>query len=79
MLDKALTWFINGWVGLIAALNLVAVAGFFYAASTLWDGLAKVGEIYNPLNIWNYLAEIVALSPALAVYLWRERRRRRQT
>ena len=33
-------------------------------------------EIYSPTNIANWLLEIVALSPAIAAYIWRERRRK---
>jgi hypothetical protein len=32
--DQALGWFVKGWIGLIAVLNLVSVIGVFVAAPT---------------------------------------------
>ena len=39
-------------------------------------GLQEVREIYSPLNVINWLLELVILSPALVAYVWRERRRK---
>lgn len=76
-LDKALTWFASGWVILIVAVNLAAIAGLMLTAASFGAGVAKVRDIYSPFNIVNWLAELIALSPALAAYWWRERRRAR--
>jgi hypothetical protein len=77
MLDKALTWFANVWIGLIAVLNLIAIIGFVVAAPALWDSIAKVQEIYSPFNVWNWIAELVALSPAVGAIAWRDQRLKR--
>ena len=76
--DKALTWFANVWIGLIAILNIAAIVGILVGAPTLWDGIAKVQEIYSPFNVWNMVAEIVALSPAFGARVWRDRRLKRR-
>ena len=76
--DRALTFFANVWVGLIAVLNLIAIIGFVVAAPTLWDGIAKVQEIYSPFNVWNWIVEVVALSPAVGAIAWRDRRLKRR-
>ena len=33
--------------------------------------------IYSPLNLWSWIAEVVALSPAFAAIAWRDRRLKR--
>jgi len=76
-LDRVLTWFIRLWVGLVILLNVVAMIGFMWAAPTVWAGIAKIQDIYNPYNVWNFVAEAVAVSPALGALAWRERRRAR--
>lgn len=74
-LDKALTWFIRFWMGLVVILNIIAISGFILVAPTVWAGLAKIQDVYSPFNIWNWLAEFVLLTPALGAMTWRERRR----
>ena len=78
ILDKALTWFANAWIGLIAFLNLIAIIGFMVTAPTFWDGIAKVQEIHSPFNVWNLIAEVIALSPAVGAIAWRDRRLKRR-
>jgi hypothetical protein len=76
-LDKAMTWFIGFWVGLVVLINVVAMIGFMMAAPTMWAGIAQIQEIYSPFNIKNWIAEVVAVSPAFAVFAWQNRRRSR--
>jgi hypothetical protein len=76
-LDKVATWFINAWTGLFFLVNLAAMLGFMKAAPTVWAGIAQIQEIYSPFNLWNWLAEVVSLLPALGVLVWRDRRRSR--
>jgi hypothetical protein len=77
ILDRALTWFINGWVGLIVILNIIAIVGMFLLAPTIWAGIAKILATYSPWNPWNLAAEVISLSPAIGAHVWRERRRNR--
>jgi hypothetical protein len=48
----------------------------FASADSTDDAMQQFREIYSPTNIANWLLEIVALSPAIAAYIWRERRRK---
>jgi membrane protein implicated in regulation of membrane protease activity len=74
-MDKALTWFIGLWIGLVVLLNVLALIGFFIAAPSASAAIAKIAEIYSPLNGWNWLAEVVSLLPAAGALTWRNRRR----
>ena len=76
-LDRAVTWFIGLWIGLVILLNIVAVLGFVMSAPTVWAGIAKIQDTYSPLNLWNWIAEVVSLLPALGALAWRNRRRSR--
>jgi hypothetical protein len=49
-MDKALTWFICLWIGLVVLLNILAVIGFFMAASSASAAVAKIAETYSPFN-----------------------------
>jgi len=40
------------------------------------QALHQVQEIYSPLNVMNWLLELLILSPALIAYVWRARRRK---
>jgi len=73
-MDKALTIFINVWVGLVVIVNVLGIAGQFYLHG-IGGGIAYIQETYSPFNVVNYVMEIVALSPAIGAYYWRERRR----
>ena len=77
-MDRVLTWFIWIWVGLIMALNAIAIVGMFANAESFWAGVARVRETYSPFNVANFLVELIVLSPAIIAYWWRERRRERQ-
>ena len=76
-MDKALTWFIGLWVGLVVLLNVVAMLGLVLAAEGLGSGLRRIAEVYSPFNVANWVMELVALAPALGAWWWRERRRQR--
>lgn len=75
-MDKALTWFIRIWVGLIVLLNVAAIIGFFATAPSFWAGIARVQETYSPFNVVNWIVEVISLSPALAAMWWRDKRRK---
>jgi hypothetical protein len=74
-MDKTLTWFIRCWVVLAVVVNVVAMFGLFLGAANFRAGLARVREIYSPFNVFNFLAEMVLLSPAIAALYLRNRRR----
>ena len=73
-LDKALDWFIGAWVALALLVNAASIFLIVAGAPTIWDGLLLVREIYNPFNVWNGLAEILLLSPAVAAFTWKNKR-----
>jgi hypothetical protein len=50
------------WVGLVVLLDVVAMIGFMMTAPTVWAGIAKIQEIYSPVNLTNWLAEGIAVS-----------------
>ena len=74
ILDNSLTWFAKVWVRLIIALNFILIIGLVITAPTIWSGLVNLLAIYSPLNVWSWIAEVVALSPAFAATAWRDRR-----
>jgi hypothetical protein len=75
-MDKTLTAFIWVWVSMILLANIFGIWGLFASADSTDDAMQQFREIYSPTNIANWLLEIVALSPAIAAYIWRERRRK---
>jgi hypothetical protein len=74
--DNALTWFAKIWIVFVVVLNLFCIVGLVASAPTLWVGVGKLSGIYSPLSIWNWVAEVVALSPALGAIAWRDRRQK---
>lgn len=77
-LDKALTWFIRGWVALVVALNLFSIAAIFIVADSVGAGLSRLWSIFSPYNLTNYFLEVALLSPAIGAALWRDNRRKRE-
>ncbi len=77
ILDNGLTWFAKVWVRLIIALNFILIIGLVITAPTTWSGVVNLLAIYSPLNLWSWIAEVVALSPAFAAIAWRDRRLKR--
>ena len=75
---KILTVFINCWVVLIVLLNFIAIIIMLITSPTLWDGFVRVRDTYQPFNIWNYIAEVIALSPALLAIYIRDRMREKR-
>ena len=74
--DQALMWFAKIWITVIVVLNVAGMIGLVLSATTLWTGIAKLSEIWSPFNIWTWIAEAVALSPALGAMAWQDRRLR---
>ena len=75
-MDRALSFFIYIWAGLFFALNVIGIIGQFYLHG-FSGGVSYIQEIYSPFNIINFIVMIVSLSPAIGVYYWRERRRKK--
>jgi hypothetical protein len=75
-LDQTLTSFIWVWLTLILLLNIFGIVGLFMSADSGEQALHQVQEIYSPLNVMNWLLELLILSPALIAYVWRARRRK---
>lgn len=76
-MDTALTWFIRIWTGLFAIAFALSV-GFVFVTEGSWVGLAKLQKWLSPFNLASLIVNAVLLSPALAAYWWRERRREKQ-
>jgi hypothetical protein len=76
-MDRALTWFINGWFVVAALVNITAIIGLFIGAGGFWTGWLRVTHTFSPFNFINWVAELVLLSPALAAIYWREKRANR--
>lgn len=77
--DRLLTWFMIAWIGLVVLVNIAAIAGRFLTAESFGEAWSDVASWYSPFNVWNLLAEIIALSPALLAYWVRGWLRRRRT
>jgi hypothetical protein len=69
--NAALSWFGTIWIGLFTALNLVALISL-----PAVGGITKLEEIYSPLNVGTWIAEVLALSPGVIAILWKDRRMR---
>ncbi|MGV2137406.1 hypothetical protein ACQZ45_05435 [Agrobacterium sp. 16-2014-1-2a] len=74
-MDKALHWFVRIWVGVVILVNLVAIAGMFMHDG-FWGGVNRMQETYSPFNIFNWIMEVLLLSPALVAAWWLEKRKR---
>lgn len=70
MIGKILSAFRGAWVVLWFILNFFAVIGMFMNAGSFWDGMNAVWDTYSPYNVTNWIVEIIALSPALAITWW---------
>ena len=76
IIDEALTWFSSLWIGSFVILNVIVVIGLLAAAPTL-GSVAKLAEVYSPLNVSTWISEVLALSPALLSIAWKNRRLKR--
>ncbi len=77
-LEKLLWWFVRVWVGLVAFVNLAAIAGSFIGARTVVEGAARVQDTYDPFNLGTVIINLVLLLPAFGAYGWFERIERRR-
>lgn len=69
VLNAALSWFGTVWIGLFIVLNLAALITL-----PAVGGITKLEEIYSPLSLGTWIAEVLALSPGLIAILWKDRR-----
>ena len=75
-MEKILGGFIWVWVSIICLFNLMGIAGAFLK-SDFWNAVVEVQEWYSPFNIWTHGLNLILLSPAIATYMWLQRRRTR--
>jgi hypothetical protein len=74
--EDALTWFALLWFGLMLALNLIVSIVLIVAAPTIAAGMGKLAATYSPFNLWCWVFQVLAISPAgIAIYAKRERMR----
>ena len=76
-MDKTLTWFIKGWSTLAILVNVIAIGGMMWGASTVWAGLDQISSTYHPFNVANYVMEVVLFAPAIVALIGRDKRRAR--
>ena len=69
VLNAALSWFGTFWIALFIVLNLAALITL-----PAVGGITKLEEIYSPLSLGTWIAEVLALSPGLIAILWKDRR-----
>ena len=72
--DHALAWFTKIWITVVVGLNFICMTALVLSAPTLWTGIARLSETYSPFNIWTWIAEAVAFSPALGAKAWQDHR-----
>ncbi len=58
-----LKWFARIWGSLVALSVFIGAAGIL-----VFDGWAKLTEVFSPFNIINYLVILLLLSPAIGAY-----------
>jgi hypothetical protein len=68
--EKVLSGVANIWVGVVVGLNFLGVVGLLIAEPTLWAGIAKMAEIYSPLNVWTWAVQVLAVLPSLLAFAW---------
>jgi len=77
-MNRFLSGFIITWGCFAFLVNVVAIIGLFIGAGGFWAGLWRVWDIYSPFNVWNWLGEVILISPAIGAAVWLERREDRQ-
>jgi hypothetical protein len=75
-MNKVLQWFIGIWIVFAVLVNVVSIAGMFMHDG-FWGGLGRMQDTYSPFNIFNWIMEVVLLSPALLAAWWLEQRKKR--
>lgn len=78
-LDRALGWFINGWIALVVLLTFMSFAGTIISAPTIWNGLGAVADELSPYDLKYYFTMALLLSPAILATWWRDRRREKSS
>ena len=73
-MDRALTFFVYVWCGLMVLANMLGIVGQIYLHG-FSEGISYIQEVYSPSNVINYAVTLVTLSPAIGAYYWREKRR----
>jgi len=76
LLNWFLRLFINVWLGLFLALQVIRFVGIMLRAPSIWIGISDVLDTFSPYNGVHFTAMVIAVSPALGAFLWLERRRR---
>jgi hypothetical protein len=72
--DKALAQFAKIWIGTVIVLNAIVIIGLVATSPSLRIGVFRFAEAYSLSNVWNFAAQLVAVSPALTAMAWLHRR-----
>ncbi len=75
-MDKILGGFIWVWVIIVGLFNLIGIAGAFIK-NDFWAAVVEVQDWYSPFNIWTHGLNLILISPAIATYIWLNKRRKR--
>ena len=75
LLNWFLRLFINVWLGLFLALQVIRFVGIMLRAQSIWTGMSDVLNAFSPYNGVHFTAMVIAASPALGAFLWLERRK----
>jgi hypothetical protein len=76
LLNWFLRLFINVWLGLFLALQVIRSLDIMLRAPSMWTGMSDVLDAFSPYNGVHFTAMVIAASPALGAFLWLERRKR---
>jgi hypothetical protein len=71
---RILDWFGNIW--LILACIFIIVG---YIAIVIFRGWSKLWNIISPLDIWNFLAVVITLTPGIGLKILANRLRKSKT
>lgn len=69
---RLLTGFFHAWIVLAVLVNCLAIGMQLYL-HPFWSAVSTLLDWYSPWNLWNVIAEVLLLSPALGAYWLRER------
>jgi hypothetical protein len=76
-MNRALTWFANGWIALVLTLNAIDIIGIMMTAPSIWAGISAIRDAFNPFNLIHFAFEAALCAPAIGALMWRDSRRKR--
>jgi len=65
---KSLNWFAKIWLSLSGIIIAIGLLRIFVE-----DGFWAMANVMSPLNVWNYLAVLITISPGIGALLLAEK------